>query len=105
MGVGEKTARQLLSVCKTVEDLPGLQPTAQLKFRGRDEILRRIRENMEMVRMSRQLATICCDAPIEISPAIVRYRGADKKVVGPLCRKLGFPDVLADIPLTQPTLF
>jgi hypothetical protein len=60
---------------------------------------------MEAVRISRQLATICCEAPIEISPALLRYRGADKKVVGPLCRKLGFGDVVQDIPLTQPTLF
>jgi DNA polymerase-1 len=106
IGVGEKIARQLLSVCNNVEDVAALKPApTNLTFRGRDEILRRIRENMETVRLSRRLATICCEVPIEVSPALLRYRGADKRIVGPLCRKLGFAEVVNDIPLTQPTLF
>src|SRR5262249_35056906 len=64
MGVGEKTARQILSVCSGIEDLANESAAVSVKFRGRDEILRRIRENIEAVRMSRRLATICCDAPI-----------------------------------------
>src|SRR5262245_19015228 len=43
-GVGEKTARQILSVCKNVEDLPHIDFGEHVRFRGRDEILRRIRE-------------------------------------------------------------
>jgi len=105
MGVGEKTAQQILSVCSGIEDLAGMDLAPKLQFRGRDEILRRIRENMEAVRISRQLATICCDAPIEVSPEILRYRRADRGTIHPLCRELGFASVLPDIPLTQPMLF
>jgi 5'-3' exonuclease len=105
MGVGEKTARQILSVCGTIEDLADTHLNAKLRFRGRDEILRRIRENMEAVRISRKLATICCEAPIEVSPAALRYRGGDRGVLGPLCRELGFAQVLEEIPLAQPMLF
>src|SRR4051812_23571128 len=65
-GVGEKTARQLLAVCNGVEDLLSLDLAAKVSFRARDQILQRIRENIEAVRMSRKLATICCDAPIEV---------------------------------------
>jgi len=105
MGVGEKTARQILSVCGTIDDLTDASLSAKLRFRGRDEILRRIRENIETVRISRKLATICCDAPIDVSPDVLRYRGGDRRTLGPLCRDLGFVQVLEEIPLAQPTLF
>ena len=105
MGVGAKTARQILSVCGSIEDLTDTSLSEKLRFRGRDEILRRIRENMETLRVSRRLATICCEAPIEISPEILRYRRADRRTLDPLCRKLGFMGVMEDIPLSQPTLF
>jgi len=105
MGVGEKIAREILSVCGGIEDLAATDVSTKVKFRGRHEILRRIRENMETVRLSRTLATICCDAPIEVSPEVLRYRGADRRTVRPLCRKLGFAAVVNDIPLNQPMLF
>jgi len=104
-GVGEKTAREILSVCQTVEDLVDADLAAKFRFRGRDEILRRIRENMETVRISRKLATICCEAPIDVSPEVVRYRRGDRRTLDSLCQELGFVRVLADIPLAQPMLF
>ena len=104
-GVGPKTARQILAICRTIEELANTEMPATLTFRGRDEILKRIRENMDRVRISRQLATICCEAPIEVSPEVLRYRRGDSRVLHPLCEKLGFVRVLDDIPLAQPTLF
>ena len=55
--------------------------------------------------MSRQLATICCDAPIDVSPERLRYRRGDRRTLDSLCRELGFARVLDDIPLAQPMLF
>ena len=104
-GVGPKTARKILAGCRTVEELATAEFVSNFSFRGRDEILKRIRENMEAVRMSRQLATICCEAPIKVSAEVLRYRRADKKVLHPLCAELGFAQVLDDIPLAQPMLF
>jgi len=104
-GVGEKTARQILAVCRTIEELGSSELAPKLKFRGRDEILKRIRENMENVRISRTLATICCEAPIQVSSEALRYRRADTRLLDPLCQELGFARVLDDIPLAQPTLF
>ena len=104
-GVGPKTARQILAICRTVEELASIELPPTLTFRGRDEILKRIRENMEAVRMSRKLATICCEAPIQFSPETLRYRRGDKRVLHPLCAELGFVRVLDDIPLAQPMLF
>jgi DNA polymerase-1 len=104
-GVGPKTARQILTICRTVEELASTELPTALSFRGRDEILKRIRENMESVRISRKLATICCEAPIEVSPEVLRYRRGDRRVLHPLCEELGFVRVLDDIPLAQPMLF
>ena len=104
-GVGEKIARQILSVCETVEDVVHTHIDTRLQFRGRDAVLKRIRENMETVRTSRRLATICCEAPIEISAEKLRYRRAEKQTLHPLCEELGFGQVLDDIPLAQPMLF
>lgn len=105
MGVGEKTARQILSVCGDVEDLVHMGRDHRFSFRGRDEILKRIRANMDIVRTSRQLATICCDVPIDVSPERLRYRRGDRNTVNALCQELGFVTVLDDIPLAQPMLF
>jgi DNA polymerase I len=104
-GVGEKTARQILSVCETVEDVIHTQIDARLKFRGRDAILKRIRENMDTVRTSRRLATICREVPIHLSAERLRYRRADSRRLNPLCQELGFVRVLEDIPLAQLKLF
>jgi DNA polymerase-1 len=106
MGVGEKTARQILSVCGGVEELAGsVDALLNVNFRGRDGILRRIRENIDAVRTSRKLATICCEAPIHVTPQWLRYRRGDHRVLSPLCEELGFRKVLEEIPLAQPTLF
>jgi DNA polymerase-1 len=105
-GVGPKTARQLLSVCSGIEDLAGPSERFQsVSIRGKDSVLQRIRESMEVVRMSRRLATICCEAPLTITPDSVRYRGGNPAVLRPLCTKLGLNSVFQDIPLAQPTLF
>jgi 5'-3' exonuclease len=104
-GVGEKTARQILSVCKTVDDVVNLDPHRKLRFRARDEILRRIRDNIETVRISRKLATICCELPIEVSPELLRYRRGDRRSLDSLCAELGLQKVLEEIPLAYPVLF
>lgn len=105
MGVGEKTARQILSVCGNVEDLVDTHHDLRLSFRGRDEIMKRIRANMDTVRTSRRLATICCDVPMHVSPQRLRYRRGDRRTLDALCQELGFVRVLDDIPLAQPMLF
>jgi DNA polymerase-1 len=106
MGVGEKIARQILSVCASVEDIVASpELLTNVKFRGQADILKRIHENMETVRVSRRLATICCSAPVEVTPERVRYRRGDSRLLKPLCHQLGLRQVLPDIPLAQPMLF
>jgi 5'-3' exonuclease len=68
-------------------------------------VLRHIRENIESVRMSRKLATIRCDAPLDINPDTVRYRRGDRSRLSPLCEELGFLNLMDEIPLAQRPLF
>ena len=106
-GVGPKTARQILSGCAGVEDLAtddGLLDSVDIRSRGR--IIRRILDTMETVRLSRKLATIRCDAPLNITPDTVRYRRGQRDTLLPLCEELGFNGLLEEIPLTpQRSLF
>jgi 5'-3' exonuclease len=76
-------------------------------FRGRDRIVQHIRDNMETIRMSRKLATICCEVPIEVEPLSLRYRRGDRRALVDLCEELGFRSVLEDIPMAhaQQSLF
>ena len=105
-GVGCKTAEKLLSVCRTIEDIPGTDPS-DLSFRGRDGILKRIRENLGSIRVSRELARIRCDIDIDFTPDSIRYRKGNPKTLIPLCQELGFHSLIDDVPLRydQPGLF
>jgi DNA polymerase-1 len=105
-GVGPKTARQILSVCSGIEDLAAAgHRVKSLEMRSRERILQRIQDNMDAVRLSRKLATIRCDAPLDINPDTVRYRRGDREQLRVLFEELGFPRLMEEIPLTQRALF
>jgi DNA polymerase-1 len=107
-GVGPKTAQVILGLCADIEDMMSLaERLGSTSIRGRDRILQHIRDNMESIRMSRKLATICCDAPIDVNPVALRYRRGNRRVLVELCQELGFHSVLQDIPmaLAQQSLF
>ena len=105
-GIGEKTARQILSVCASIEDLadPGTRFDS-VSIRARDQVLSRIRENLQAVRLSRKLATICCEVPIHVTPEALHYRKGDPRLLTPLCEELGLRRVLEEIPLVEALLF
>ena len=105
-GVGGKTATKLLSVCKTVEDIAKADFDG-VSIRSRETILRRIGENLDTVRTSRELARIRCDIDLGITPEKIRYRKANPYLVVDLCNELGFEAILDDIPMRheQPGLF
>jgi DNA polymerase-1 len=105
-GIGEKTARQILAVYATIDDLGGSsQLFGTVAIRARDQVFQRIEERLDQIRMSRKLATICCDVPLGVSPEALRYRKADDHLLQPLCNELGFLRLMEEIPVAQPTLF
>jgi DNA polymerase I len=105
-GIGPKTARQILAVCGGIEDLAERQDRhATISIRSRDQVLQRIRENMDTVRLSRKLASIFCEVPLTITPDTVRYQRGNPGSLVPLCKELGFPRLVDEIPLAQLSLF
>jgi len=105
-GVGGKTAVKLLAACRTIEDIAA-SDLAGVSIRGRDTILKRIRENLDSARTSRELARIRCDVDLGITPEQLRYRRGLPDHVLPLCSELGLDAVVGDIPMRydQPGLF
>jgi DNA polymerase-1 len=105
-GVGPKTAQQILAVCAGIEDLAvdGRHLDA-LDIRSRQRILQHVRDNIDAVRLSRRLATIRCDAPLDITPDSVRYRRGDRERLQALFDELGFPRLIEDVPVNPRSLF
>ena len=62
-GVGEKTAIKLISEFDSVEGL--IENADQVK----GAIGKKIKENVEQIKFSKYLATICTDVPVEFDPA------------------------------------
>ena len=72
-GIGEKTAMDLIQRYQSVEaiyaDVEGVEAKPAVK--------KKLAEGEEQARMSYDLATIRCDAPIDFSPEDARRRGPD----------------------------
>jgi len=101
-GIGPKIAQQILSVCMSVEDVAIDDAILDsVEMRSRSKIIRKILNSMETVRLSRRLATIRCDVPIDINPDTVRYRRGQRDSLVPLCTELGFSGILEEIPLAR----
>jgi DNA polymerase-1 len=105
-GVGGKTATLLLSRCDSIEDIPNTS-FDDVPIRGREQILRKIRESMEVARTSRELARIRCDIDLGLEVSGLRYRRGHPDTVIGLCKELGLHGILDEIPLRydQPGLF
>ena len=88
-GVGEKTAIKLLKQFGTVEEL--LSNIDQVSGK-------KLKENLETYQeqalMSKQLATIFREAPIEVSVEDVEYKGANEENLVQLFKELDFKSLL-----------
>jgi len=75
-GVGEKTAQKLLKQFSTIENL--IDNTDQLKGKLQEKVI----EHAEMAKISKLLATIILDVPIEYNIDDFILEEPDKKVLG-----------------------
>jgi DNA polymerase-1 len=105
VGVGPQTARQILSVFENIEEIGRHADWPAAGIRGGEKLLSRIRETLDAVRLSRKLATVCCEVPVGVSPETVRYRQGAPETIVPLCEELGLGRILSEIPWAQPRLF
>ncbi|KEZ51264.1 DNA polymerase I [Metabacillus indicus] len=88
-GVGEKTAIKLLKEHETLEGLyESLDKVTAKKLKEKLE------ENKEQAIMSKELATINCAAPLEITLSEAEYKGFEAKTVAGIYKELGFNSLL-----------
>lgn len=88
-GVGEKTAIKLISEFDSVEGL--IENADQVK----GAIGKKIKENVEQIKFSKYLATICTDVPVEFDPAEFEVKSPDQEKLFAIFRELEFKS-LAD---------
>ncbi|WP_243291232.1 DNA polymerase I [Bacillus sp. FJAT-47783] len=88
-GVGEKTAIKLLKQFGNVETL--LQSIEEVSGKKLKE---KLQENKDLAIMSKELATINCEAPVTISVDDLSYEGYDVKAVSKIYKELGFSSLL-----------
>jgi DNA polymerase-1 len=88
-GVGEKTAVKLIQEYGSVENL--LASTESVK----GALRKKIEDNVEQIKLSKYLATICTDVPVDANPADLVHKEPDRDKLFALFRNLEFK-TLAD---------
>jgi 5'-3' exonuclease len=98
-GIGDKTAVALLEKFASVEALyQKIGQVEKINLRGAAGIRAKLEQSREQAFLSKQLATIACDAPIQASRRALKYSGADRSKVQALFDRLGFGKIRERIP-------
>jgi 5'-3' exonuclease len=98
-GVGAKTAVALLQKFPHLEDIYSkLARVDQMEMRGAAAIRARLEEGRAMAFLSKQLATIACQAPVKTTLRDLKHTGADRDKILPLFDRLGFGKIRDRIP-------
>lgn len=95
-GVGEKTAVKLIADFGSVETL--LENTDRLK----GALQKKVTENADKIRMSKFLATIRTDVPVEVDPDSLLRRPTDNEALLSVYRELEFKSLAARIQSETP---
>ena len=83
-GIGEKTASKLVAQFGSVENL--LARTAELKGKLKDNL----EANRDIALMSKKLATIHCDSPVELDIEKLKLRDRNNDAIKSLCVEFEF---------------
>lgn len=83
-GVGEKTAQKLLAEYDNLENL--LEHTEELKGKMKEKVI----ANADQARLSKQLATIACDAPVKFDSKALELENPDKELLRTIFAELEF---------------
>lgn len=91
-GVGEKTAIKLLKEYSTVENL-----LASIEKVSGKKLQEKLEEFKDQAMMSKQLATITKEAPVQIELSELEYEGYQREELGKFFKELGFNSLLEKI--------
>ncbi|MBI3803780.1 MAG: DNA polymerase I [Nitrospirae bacterium] len=98
-GIGEKTAVQLIQQFGTIENL--LANLGQVK---KPKLRQTLEAEAETARLSRSLAVIHIDCPVDFDPERFQMQSPDFERLIPLCNELEFSNILKGLTLPPPTL-
>ncbi|TDI93908.1 MAG: exodeoxyribonuclease IX [Caldithrix sp.] len=99
-GVGPKTAKILLNHFGGLEQIyENIDVVESLPLRGAASVREKLIQHREMAELSKQLATISLDAPLQADLNKLKYAGAEREKIEPLFRNLGFTNLKDRIPL------
>jgi DNA polymerase-1 len=87
-GIGEKTAIKLLAQFDTIDNL--LENTGQLKGKQKENV----EKHKDLALLSKRLATIICDVPIELEEEELAYSRPDEPLLKELFAELEFRTML-----------
>jgi DNA polymerase-1 len=90
-GIGEKGAKELIRTFGSLENL--LQNPDQVKRKAYQQSLR---DNAELIRVSRELATIRRDLPLDLNLDSLLYRPPDREAAFQLFSELEFKSLMAE---------
>ncbi len=96
-GVGEKTAMKLLHDYGTIEEL--YQHLDDFKGKKLGD---KLRDNEDMAHLSKQLATIFCEVPLEFSEEALMRHGFDRAAVLQLYKDLELRSLMKDLDKMMP---
>jgi DNA polymerase I len=98
-GIGTKTALALLQAFGNLETLyADLAQVEALPLRGAKVLRHRLALGRDMAFLSKRLATIAVDAPVQCDLDTLRYRGAEATQVTQLFAELGFRRLAQRLP-------
>jgi DNA polymerase I len=104
-GIGEKTATALIQRFGSVENLlDRLDEVAGSGLRNAARIAALLRAGAEAARLSRELARVRRDVPVEVTLDDFTYGGADPAALRSLFLRLGFQSLARDLTGTSPPL-
>lgn len=98
-GIGRKSAAELLELYGHVEDLYGnLDAVRFARLRAAKSLYFRLAEGQDNALLSKILATVAADAPVQADLDDLAYEGADPERVDELFTRLGFKGIRDRVP-------
>ncbi len=102
-GVGEKTAAALIQKYQSLENLfAHLDELEESELKGARRVRKALMEGREAAFLSRELATVRTDAPVQVALEQLRYQGSGKDKLRELFTELDFTQLLKALDSDNP---
>ena len=89
-GIGAKTAAAILQSYQGMDEIyENIDSLSDLKIRGAKSLSKKLSENESQARLSKQLATIACDAPITCDLQNAQRQAANHEILTQISHELG----------------